>query len=169
MSCTSNTCTCAMQDTVNNVLVNAGFDTSLSPGWFVNDNPSAKKWSGPGVDADGCPGSGSLLVSGGQGDVTQCVPAVAGAFYFAGLKFKQTSGRAFVCSVVFSDTSDCSDFPDSTFNLDLEDDVTISSNWSSVSTSGPAPPWAVAVQISCGSGGTANLNQFYLRTSPGGF
>jgi hypothetical protein len=144
------------------MLVNPGFESDLS-GWFVNDNPAVKAWNS--ADADGCPASGSLKVSGGEGDIEQCVAAKPNAVYAVGLRYIQSVGGSFTCFVTFFGDSACTnpiDDPNGPTTLRAD---TGASSWTNYGTTVISPTGTVSVQILCGSGGTANLDQFYINAA----
>lgn len=103
------------------------------------------------------------MVNGGQGDVSQCRPATPNTQYFVGLRFKQSSGGAFTCFVSFFQDTACTDQPDSTSNVTLRDDSTVSANWTNLSSVALSPSFAASVQFLCGSAGMANLDQLYIN------
>lgn len=158
----TNSCICRPKS-FGNLLVNPGFDTDLS-GWFVNDNMTAKSWNS--LDVEGCPGSGSLRVSGGEGDIEQCVPASGGVAYNIGFQFKQALGEQFRCFVTFYAGTMCAsgDLIGDTTTLDSS---STGANWIPYATVVTAPSGAASMQILCGSGGTANMDDFYINASGG--
>jgi len=161
--CSNNTCTCRPQS-VSNLLANGGFDGDLS-GWFVNDSTSAKGYSSS--DAEGCMGSGSLLVNGGRGDIEQCVQVTPGKSYNFGFKYKQTSASAFACYIGYFAGPTClsTDQIDSSPRIDSS---TVGSSWQTYTLVVTVPDGAVGLQVLCGSAGMANMDEFYVNPT-GGF
>jgi hypothetical protein len=162
--CTSsNTCACRSQS-VSNLLVNGGFDGDLS-GWFVNDNSTAKGYSTS--DAEGCPGSGSLLVNGGRGDIEQCVQVTAGKSYNFGFKYKQSTATSFACYIDYYAGPTCLsvDLIDSSPRIDSS---LVGATWQTYTSVVTVPAGAVGLMILCGSAGTANMDEFYVNPT-GGF
>lgn len=162
--CTNNnTCVCH-QKSVSNLLTNPGFDGDLS-GWFVNDSSTAKGYSSS--DAEGCPASGSLLVNGGTGDIEQCVAISPNTTYNFGFKYKQAVGNAFACYISYFASPTCisGDQIDSTARIDS---ATTGSSWQTYTGVVTSSPGAYGLQFLCGSGGTANMDEFYVNPT-GGF
>ena len=162
VACVNSSCVCRQKDP-NNLLANPGLETDLS-GWSVNDGAAFKAWNS--ADADNCPASGSLKVSGGQGDVSQCLPIQQNTPYIAGLKFKQDTGGAFTCSVSFWGDSNCN--TDSIFDPNNPGQLRVdtpATNWTGVSLRYFPPVGATFAQFLCGSGGTAFLDQFFFSTN----
>jgi hypothetical protein len=157
----NNTCICQPKSP-SNLLVNPGFDSDLS-GW-INYVSNSKTWSNS--DADGCPRSGSLSMVNGQDQVTQCVPAAGNASYNVGFKYKQATGESFRCFLTFYTDSGC--MTDTVGDSTTLDSAMTGSSWIPYAAVVTAPVGAGSLQILCGSGGTANMDDFYINPS-GGF
>ena len=157
----NNTCVCRSKST-SNLLVNPGFDTDLS-GW--SGYATAKTWSS--LDAEACPGSGSLATVNGEDQIQQCVPVSAGTSYNVGFQYKQSVAGSFTCYITFFAGPTClSD--DEISSLPYISPTSTGSNWQPYSSVVTAPAGAAGLQILCGSAGVSNLDEFYVNPS-GGF
>ena len=157
----NNTCICHPKS-VTNLLLNPGFDTDLSS--WLDYVSNSKTWSS--TDSEGCKRSGSLAMVNGEDAVTQCVPASGGVPYNVGFQFKQAIGGQFRCFVTFYEGTGCASVSQ------IGDSTTLDSssggpNWIPLATVVTAPAGSGSMQIQCGSGGTANLDEFYINASGG--
>jgi len=106
-NCTSNKCVCRLQSLTNSV-PDAGFDTAANFSAIWHPVDSDITWSN--VDADGCPGSGSLQIpptnnTNGTAFSLSCMLVGSGSYSF-GFKFKQDIANAANCYVgTYSDAS----------------------------------------------------------------
>jgi hypothetical protein len=161
-SCVSNSCHCRQQSSTNK-WTNAGFDTSNQlNGWAIYGGPVLTQWSSD--DADGCPNSGSALLTGAD-ILYQCIPATSGLLYAVGVRYK---GDAPSFNVLF--VSDCSSSSPYGPALD-EQTVTLSasSNWTPYGTSFTAPAGTSGLFIVFyAGGGTASYDQPYVMNGSSG-
>jgi hypothetical protein len=148
---------------------NGGFDGSMNQWSFVFDPVS---YDGT-TDADGCPGSGALLLPDfGPGTFSQCVKNVPAnislgfGFRFKGNPNGTQNAYTSRCSLSFSsDPINCggSALGDGA-SVAVQTDKT---TWVAGFTFATSPPGTVSASIICGQNGSAGFyDQFYL--SPGG-
>ncbi len=163
-NCTSNKCLCRPQSLTNSV-PDAGFDTAANfsaiwhPDYYVT-------WSS--VDADGCPGSGSLEIpptDGGGGPVfSLACMGVGAANYTFGFKYNQSYPQAVYCFVdTFSDgsctTATYSGFPPEIYTGD------VTNSWASTYMSIPTGTYSISVSCFLLSPQvTVYLDEFYLNS-----
>jgi len=116
-------------------LTNAGFDTSLT-GWAVYGSGVVTQWARN--DADGCPNSGSALLTGAD-ILYQCIPATAGLLYSIGVHYKGDLQAAPSFNVMF--VSDCSTANPFSPPLDIQKvDLPASANWTASGNSSFTAP-----------------------------
>ena len=148
-----------------NSVPNAGFDTAanFSDIWHPVDPDIA--WSN--VDAEGCPGSGSLQIpptdnTNGTAFSLSCMLVGAGSYSF-GFKFKQDTPNAANCYVgTYSDAS-CSTPNFSGFPPELSTgDVT--NSWQSAYMSLPSGTSSILVSCLHTPQGGVYFDEFYLNS-----
>jgi hypothetical protein len=163
-NCTSNTCVCRQQSPTNSV-PDAGFDTAanFSAIWHPA-NPNIT-WSN--VDADNCPGSGSLLIPLSDNTIgtafsLSCMVVGAGSQLF-GFKYKQDTPAAANCTVgTYSDgscsTPNFSGFPYGMYTADA------TNSWQDLYMSLPSGTNSILVSCSHTAQATLYFDQFYLSS-----
>jgi hypothetical protein len=159
-ACTNNSCVCRAKSS-KNLIPNAGFDTNVS-GWISQE--SMATWSG--VDADGCPASGSITAP--QGDVLEyCVQNVLpNTTYYLGYKYIQDQGNGVDCFVTWTSDTACQN---DISKFDTLSGANTGSAWSSASNLGTSGAGTVAAYIQCLLNANANIDQIYLSTVISGF
>jgi len=159
-SCINGTCACAQQTSVN-LLVNGGFDRSLT-GWTV----TSAKWNA--TDSDDCPRSGAVSMAAGR--ISQCVRgATGGVFYALGLRYISDSAASMGCIGSFHSDANCVTAVGPDF-LNLSAGGTGSGNWEPTSVSVPAPATTKSILIDCFFDGSGDgyLDQMYLSVGKAG-
>jgi hypothetical protein len=145
-------------------LTNAGFDTSIS-GWAIYGGPVLTQWTSD--DADGCPNSGSALLTGAD-ILYQCIPATPGLLYAIGVHYKGDSSSSPSFNVLF--VSDCSTSSPYGPAVDIQTvNLSASANWTPYGTSFTAPSGAYGLLVVFyAGGGTASYDQPYVVNGSNG-
>jgi hypothetical protein len=124
------------------------------------------------ADADGCPASGSILLSDPSHEVEQCRPAAPNTFYAFGFKFKATGPgdtASTVCNMIFYAGTGCttaSATSNSTYLTPSSDKNT----WVPADSGAISPPDTGSVLVGCaGQFGFGYHDQFYLSTTNDAF
>jgi hypothetical protein len=157
-SCTNNTCACRLPSS-GNLISSGGFDTASTLGGWTS---SQTTWSNS--DADACPASGSVTLTGGT--ISRCVqiPQVpaGGAQYSLGLRSKSEGG----CLGSFFADSICTQPAGGADFLNLYSGPT--SGWSSALTTNTVPAGTSSILVQCQTpslSASFTIDQIYLRTS----
>jgi hypothetical protein len=145
-----------------NLIQNSGFSTSLSS-WT-----GSATWQG--LDADGCPNSGSALVQGNvSGAPSQCVQVAAYQSYYFGLSvYSSTTFDQSECELdFFHDTACSTDWAIGEGAVRIGPQGTNSTTgWHSYSGTTTAPMDAVSASIGCWPGShLIYVDQVYLNTT----
>lgn len=120
-------------------------------------------------DGDNCPGSGSIHLAVFGHYLNQCFPTGVGSYTF-GYRFKgDGAGGAggSQCDFSFYSDTNCNTYLGGGTDLIL---VTSNGTWVSGVQTQSAPTGTQAVYVHCATAtGTGYYDQFYLRTTSGGF
>jgi len=160
------------------MILNPGFDSSLqywtpSPCTGCASQPVAFESA---YDVDGCPASGSVLLtyySLASGSVTQCVPVQPSTYYNFGFVFRQegSTANAVNCTVEDYVGSTCSGNTVDTFPGLVSGSAPAAGTWSSASTSFTTDGSVGSVSINCGhyNYSKAWMDHIYLNASGSSF
>jgi hypothetical protein len=154
--CSNNACVCRPPSSAN-VFPDAGFDNEQA---FSNNwTRSQATWNSG--DADGCPGSGSVMVT---GTMSRCFQnAVGGVQYVLGFKYKQASDSGSGCYGGYYQDLNCSE-PAGGADFLNAGASTASVSWVESSNTGTSPANTRSISVEChGGGATMNIDQIYLR------
>jgi hypothetical protein len=170
-TCQQGACACRRQS-IGNRLFNAGFDTSLD-GWKYD---SKAKWSS--MDADSCPGSGSVSFNAADAGAiaSDCFSINAGEVYNFGARIIEppTSMYHAYCQFAYYTGDNCMPLVPGDGSL-WESLMTIDSpTWQTAQTTVTIPDGMHSGAVNCGpagSGGTGTFyfDQLYLTKAPGRF
>jgi hypothetical protein len=158
MACSNNSCVCR-QKSSGNVLTNGGLDGSA--GWTF----AAPAAYVSGVDADNCPGSGSVYSGALAYFLSPCASASPNTSYSFGLRAR----GQLVCWLEYYPSSTC------TGTETGESEVFIlgtdgGTSWESVSGFGATPAGTGGMRIHCSNPlGGGHFDQFYVTTGGGSF
>ena len=161
-NCINNACVCRTPSTAN-VINDGGFDKQSD----------LSKWTSTGTvwtnsDADACPGSGSITISGGS--IKRCfqiprVPA-SGAEYAFGFRYKAGPEGNGCIGGTFQDAN-CTQNGSFFINVPANE----SSVWSSEFFQGSVPEGTSSISVECRNGSFLTMDQMFLRktgfTGPG--
>jgi hypothetical protein len=160
-------CKCT-QPSQGNLFTNGGFDSDLSD-WMFQDTGPTPYYSWSTQDAEGCPFSGSLLMSMPNGSMSRCVTVQPGIAYNFGGWFKSGSG-AWQCNLQLIGASNCQQ-SDSVSEYSLRPSLT-TQDWERIAVTTAAmadnaSPFFSAM-ISCEANSTY-MDQLFLNAVPGSF
>jgi phosphoribosyl-AMP cyclohydrolase len=122
----------------------------------------------PNVDAEACPGSGSILLDSLTKEITQCRPASANLYYSFGFRFKGTTPgtvQTGFCAMIFYADSNCLT---DTATLGFTNHMPSSdgTTWVQGAASAYATADANSVLIDCnGQAGFGYYDQIYLSST----
>jgi hypothetical protein len=138
----TNTCVCRIKDP-SNLLTNPGFETSMS-GWETGNYTFALR-----DDVEACPQSKSAFAAQGgtSGYPSQCVPVLASAKYYFGVKYTGGGSPGDGFTLDFYSKPGCAGDLLGTLNLSTIDPSTAPA-WVSASTSSTSPPGSQSARFS---------------------
>ncbi len=160
-TCNGGQCVCRATS-ASNLLVSPDFTTSSQ---LANWNAaSGVTWSTD--DADGCPGSGSALVSASSGVISQCIPASPGSTYYMSVRSRSSDTNATPSCYYDFRTPGCAE----TIFGGVRFAGPVSTTWTNPSPAHDvAPSGAGALQLTCtAQGGSVLFDQFDVHTCPAG-
>lgn len=157
-NCTNNTCVCRTPSS-GNVIKDGGFDNASALNSWTS---SGTVWS-KSSDADACPGSGSITLSGGK--ISRCfqIPSVpaGGATYAFGMTYKAGSDSGAGCTGSTFQDAGCTQ-NGSLFFLSPADQ---SSTWTSSFLQTDAPEGTSSVHVECQTSSFLTIDQMFLRVA----
>jgi hypothetical protein len=155
-NCTNNTCTCRVANSAN-VIKDGGFDSASVLSKWTSD--TAVWTSG---DADGCPASGSVSVS---GSISRCIQVPftgPGTTYSLGLRYKTAANDGGCLGLFYADSNCMQGLGPDFINLGISE----SSIWSSDVATASVPEGTSSIFVQCQT--SLTIDQIYLRAgSPG--
>jgi hypothetical protein len=148
------------------LLSNPGFDGSRD-GWTLPGGVNAYSTA----DVEGCNGSGSVLMTDFQNELSQCRSITGGARYLFGFRFRaQSSGHTGYCDMGFYPGFDCTGDVAFDGNGAPAQVAPVGSSWGEAAGSATAPGNAVSARLTCIAAiGFGNYDQLYLSRTTIGF